>query len=59
MPSGLLDALSVDEIRHLIAYLLNDNERSIERDATMNRGSAEPQVIGNPDFIHLEEDNGV
>ena len=26
MPTGLLDAMSVDEIRHLIAYLLGDNE---------------------------------
>ena len=59
MPSGLLDAMSVDEIRHLIAYLLGDNERRIGRSAAMNAGSAEPQVIGNPDFIHLEKDSGV
>ena len=60
MPSGLLDAMSSNEIRHLIAYLLGgDNERRIERDAAMDTGSAKPQVIGNPDFIHLEKDNGI
>ncbi len=59
MPSGLLDTMSVEEIRHLIAYLLQPNERRTELDAAMNTGAAETQVIGNPDFIHLEKDNGV
>lgn len=30
MPTGLLDAMSVDEIRHLIAYLLHANERPVQ-----------------------------
>ncbi|MEM9646458.1 MAG: hypothetical protein AAF989_15810, partial [Planctomycetota bacterium] len=59
MPSGLLDAMSVDEIRHLIAYLLGNNEKPTERDAAMNTRAADPRVVGNPNFIHLEEDHGV
>ena len=59
MPNGLVDAMTVVEIRHLIAYLLNDNERRIELDAAMDTDSAKPQIVGNPGFIHLEKDNGV
>ncbi|MEL6106828.1 MAG: PVC-type heme-binding CxxCH protein [Planctomycetota bacterium] len=59
MPSGLLDAMSVDEIRHLIAYLLSDNERRNERDTVMNADPKEPPIVGNPDFIHLERENDV
>ena len=59
MPSGLLDAMSVDEIRHLIAYLLSDNEGRADQNTAMNTPAAKPQVIGNPEFIHLEKDNGV
>lgn len=59
MPNGLLDGLSFDEIRHLIAYLLSDKEQRIEHSTVTDTHSAQPQVIGNPDFIHLENDNGV
>ena len=56
MPVDLLKALSVDEIRHLIAYLLSDDETPAQANAAINKGTAEPTVVGNPDFIHLQKD---
>ncbi|MEO1617614.1 MAG: PVC-type heme-binding CxxCH protein [Planctomycetota bacterium] len=34
MPTGLLDAMSVDEVRHLIAYLMSDDEQGGLSDST-------------------------
>ena len=59
MPSGLIDSLSADEIRNLIAYLLNDNEKNIALDTLTNVAPGKSQVVGNPDFIHLEKEDGV
>ena len=64
MPTGLLNTLSVDEIRHLIAYLLSGDERPAQDNAAIRNeaikdGLAKLQIVGNPNFIHLQKDNDV
>ena len=59
MPNGLLDALSVDEIRHLIAFLLSGEQRNSETVASNSRPI--PGSVQRKERIHViaefEDDN--
>jgi hypothetical protein len=48
------------ELNQHIAQVTPDRARKLlEHPPQIQNGTAEPKVIGNPDFIHLQKDNGV
>ena len=59
MPNGLLDAMSVDEIRHLLAFLLSGQQRNSETVASNSRPI--PGSVQRKERIHViadfEDDN--